>query len=176
MCSDFLVMHPSGPFFVLSDDEYAAALKTYPNLDEDRTIQFEKNSASGSVTVGGDCYFNNETVISQFERLFKLLPFKQAYANHSFVCLVDNATTHTKAEFTLNDFGMKPGTRCPIDRIDYIDEINAIRSISCRTDDGTSKGLLAIAKELNITVPHGCSLNDLKTRLSSHRAFKTVRL
>ncbi|CAF2006627.1 unnamed protein product [Rotaria magnacalcarata] len=31
MCSDPLVMHPSGPFFSLTEKEYSEALKTYPN-------------------------------------------------------------------------------------------------------------------------------------------------
>ena len=70
----------------------------------------EKNSASGSMNVGGDNYFDNENVLKQFQRLFQLLPFKAQYENHNFVCLVDNAKTHTATEFSINDFGMKPGT------------------------------------------------------------------
>ena len=74
----------------------------------------------------------------------------------SFVCLVDNARTHTAAEFSVNDFGMKPGTRCPVDKIDYIDENNKKRTIECYDDDGCSKGLLALAYELNVFVPKKC--------------------
>ena len=33
MLSDFLVQHPSGPFFRLSPVEYADALVKYPHLD-----------------------------------------------------------------------------------------------------------------------------------------------
>ncbi|CAF3672010.1 unnamed protein product [Rotaria socialis] len=31
MCSDLLVMHPSGPLFSLTEKEYSETLKTYPN-------------------------------------------------------------------------------------------------------------------------------------------------
>lgn len=59
MCSEFLVMHPSGPFFTLTDSEYAKALEVYPELDADCNILYEKNSASASMNVGGDNYFDN---------------------------------------------------------------------------------------------------------------------
>ena len=122
MCSDLLVMHPSEPFFSLTDKEYSEALKKYPNLNDDCDINYEKNSATAAINVGCENYFGNQTILNQFKRLFQLLPFKEEYKNHSFVCLVDNARTHTAAEFSVNDFGMNSGTRCPVDEIDYIDE------------------------------------------------------
>ncbi|CAF1331466.1 unnamed protein product [Didymodactylos carnosus] len=61
--------------------------------------------------------------------------------------------THTAAEFSVNDFGMKLGTRCPVDKIDFIDEKNQKRTIECYADDGNSKGLLALTYELNVFVP-----------------------
>ena len=174
MCSDLLVMHPSGPFFSLTDKEYSEALKKYPNLNDDCDINYEKNSASAAVNVSGDNYFDNENILSQFKRLFQLLPFKEEYKNHDFVCLVDNARTHTAAEFSVNDFGMKPGTRCPVDKIDYIDENNKKRIIECYDDDGCSKRLLALAYKLNVFVPRKCKLNELKLLLSQLAAFKSV--
>ncbi|CAF5198015.1 unnamed protein product, partial [Rotaria magnacalcarata] len=60
MCSDLLVMHPSGPFFSLTEIEYSEALKTYPNLNDDCDINYETNSASAAITLGGDNYFNNQ--------------------------------------------------------------------------------------------------------------------
>ena len=174
MCSDLLVMHPSGPFFSLTDKEYSEALKKYPNLNDDCDINYEKNSASAAINVGGDNYFDNENILSQFKRLFQLLPFKEEYKNHDFVCLADNARTHTAAEFSVNDFGMKPGTRCPVDKIDYIDENNKKRTIECYDDDGCSKGLLVLAYELNVFVPRKCKLNELKLLLSQQAAFKSV--
>jgi hypothetical protein len=35
MVSDFLVQHPSGPFFSLSESEYQKALVKYPQLDSE---------------------------------------------------------------------------------------------------------------------------------------------
>ena len=174
MCSDLLVMRPSGPFFSLTDKEYSEALKKYPNLNDNCDINYEKNSASAAINVGGDNYFDNENILSQFKRLFQLLPFKEEYKNHSFVCLVDNTGTRTAAEFSVNDFGMKPGTRCPVDKIDFIDENNKKGIIECYDDDDCSKGLLVLAYELNILVPRKCKLNELKLLLPKHAAFKSV--
>jgi hypothetical protein len=162
MSSDLLIMHPSGPFFSLTDKEYSEALKAYPNLHDDYDINYEKNSASATINVGGENYFDNENILHQFKHLFQLLPFKKEYENHEFFCLVDNARTHTATEYSVNDFGMKPGTRYPVDNIDFIDE------------DGGSIGLLALAHELNVFVPRKCSLNELKQLLAQHAAFKKV--
>jgi len=176
MCSDFLILHPSGPFFSLTQDEYLKALEYYPELDLDDDIQYEKRSASASIQVGGDCYFDNDSILDQFERFFKLSQFKNDYKDHDLVFLVDNARTHTKAEFSLHDFGMKPGTRCPVDHIDYLDERNKKQTIQCYDHNGISKGLLALAYELNVNVPQKCKLDELKTILSNHPAFKTVTI
>ena len=152
MCLDLLVMHPNGSFFSLTDKEYSEALKKHPNLNDDCDINYEKNSASAAISVGGDNYFDNENILSQFKRLFQLLPFKEEYKNHDFVCLVDNARTYTAAKFSVADFRMKPGSRCPVDKIDCIDENNKKRTIECYDDDRCSKGLLALAYELNVFV------------------------
>lgn len=106
MHSDFLVMHPSGPFFSLNNEEYQEALEVYPDLTDDNDLIIENNSASASVCVGGDNYFDNQTILFQFERFFKMIRFKKAYENHEFIFLVDNAKTHTKSQFSINDFGM----------------------------------------------------------------------
>ena len=42
MCSDLLVMRPSGPFFSLTNKEYSEALKKYPNRNDDCDINYEK--------------------------------------------------------------------------------------------------------------------------------------
>ena len=113
-------------------------------------------------------------ILFQFERLFKLLLFKIAYRSHKFLCLVDNAKNHTKAEINVHNFGMKVGTRCPVDYIDFIDDMNHRRIIECYSDDGTSKGLLAITRELTLAMPNKCSLSELKAVLWMHNAFKLV--
>ena len=41
MCSDLLIVHPSGLFFLLADREYSKALKKYPNLNDDCDINYE---------------------------------------------------------------------------------------------------------------------------------------
>ncbi|CAF2086692.1 unnamed protein product [Rotaria magnacalcarata] len=174
MCSDLLVMHPSGPFFSLTDKEYSEALKKYPHLNDDCDINYEKNSVSAAINVGGDNYFDNQDILSQFKCLFQLLPFKNEYKNHNFVCLLDNTITNTAADMHINDFRMRPRTRSPVDNIDYIDENNKKQTIECYDNDGYSKCLLGLAYELNVFVPIKCKLNELKLLLSQHTAFKSV--
>ncbi|CAF4700336.1 unnamed protein product, partial [Didymodactylos carnosus] len=83
MLSDFLVMHPSGPFFQLSPTEYDKALEKYPELDEEQDVDYIERSASASVHLSSDAYFDNSTILAQFERLLKLLQFKECFNNHS---------------------------------------------------------------------------------------------
>ena len=173
MCSDPLAMHPSGPFLSLTDKEYSEILKKYQNLNDDCNINYEKDSATAAINVGDENYIDNQTILSQFERLFQLLPFKE-YKNHSFVCLVDDARTYTAVEFSVNDFRIKLGNKYPVDKADYIDENNKKRTIECYDGDGCSEGLLALAYELNVFVPGKYKLNELKLLLSKHAAFKSV--
>ena len=42
MCSEFLVMHPSGPFFTLTDTEYSKALQKHPRLNVDFNVLYGK--------------------------------------------------------------------------------------------------------------------------------------
>ncbi|CAF2069536.1 unnamed protein product [Rotaria magnacalcarata] len=109
MASEFLVAHNSGPFFSLNDKEFKRASNKYPDLNNDSNITYETQTASATMNIGGNNYFDNETILKQFERLFQLLYFKVDYKDHDFVCLVDNARTHTAAEYSVNDFSMKPG-------------------------------------------------------------------
>ena len=102
------------------------------------------------------------------------MPFKKEYKDHNFVHLVENGRTHTAAEFNVNGFAMKPGIRCPVDKLYYIDEQNNRQTIECYDDDGNCKGLLALAYELNVFVPRKCKLNELKLFPAKHVAFKTV--
>ena len=104
-----------------------------------------------------------------------MLLFKAQYENHNFVCLDDNAKRHTATEFSINDFGMKPGIKCPIDKLEFIDEDNTKKIIKCYDDNGVSKGLLTLANELNIFVPKKCSRQELKLLLSKNVAFKKVK-
>ncbi|CAF2049469.1 unnamed protein product, partial [Rotaria magnacalcarata] len=72
-----LLMHPSRPFFSTTEKEYSEVLRIYPNLNDDCDINYEKNSASAAIALGGDNYFNNQSILNQFKRLFQLLPFKK---------------------------------------------------------------------------------------------------
>ena len=95
MISDFLVCHPSGPLFSLSESEFMMASKVYPNLLDDSGIHYVQYSATAGINLGYEMYFDNETILSQLERLFQLLPFKAEYKGHDFEIVVDNARTRS---------------------------------------------------------------------------------
>jgi hypothetical protein len=180
MLSDFLVSHPNNPFFQLSHTEWKEAVESYPELLEENHIEYIERSASASIQVGYDGYFDNDAIISQFTRLFKMLPFKRAYQNHSINIIVDNARTHNAKEFSLEGFGMKPETRCPVNQIQYTDENGQQQILDCfftsGKQKGKSKGLLILAEELKIKVPSNVKLAELKRLLSLHKAFQNVRV
>ena len=68
---------------------------------------------------------------------------------------MNNARTYTSKEFSVNDFGMKPGTRCPIQYLDPA--TNQQKTVNCYFTDGENKGkscgLLNIALSLGLKVP-----------------------
>ncbi|CAF1689111.1 unnamed protein product, partial [Adineta ricciae] len=131
MCSDFLVCHPSSPFFFLNDEEWADAVKKHPELDEDTGIDYVPWTASALIALDGDNYFNNNSILSQFERLFKMLPFKKEFEGHQVELLVDNATTHSAREYTVNDFGRGTGTRCPVNTVQWLDSAGNKKKMDC---------------------------------------------
>lgn len=180
MISDFLVQHPSNPFFYLNDDEWNEAIEQYPSLLQIADVDYVDKSATASVNIGSNCYFDNSIILDQFERLFQMLQFKREYRNHDIELLVDNARTHTAKSYSLNDFGKSVGTRCPVNTITYYDENGLRQSISCYfttgPNRGKSKGLLQIANELGLVVSAGCKLNELQDLLSQHKAFQNVCL
>ena len=98
MISDFIVQHPSGPFFSLSDAESALAAEKFPSLSNPDGVNYIKNSASAGINVGEEGCFNNEAILAQFERLFMLLPFKKTFDGHVVEIVVDNARTHAAKE------------------------------------------------------------------------------
>ena len=125
-----------------------------------------------------DPYFDNSISLLQFERLFKLLNFKEEYRNHNIEVLVDNARIHTGKPFSINDFGRGIGTRYPVSSIEYIDELNSRKTLDCffqsGPQNGQSKGLLNRALELSIKVSTNCKLEELKFMLSGHKPFQNV--
>ena len=179
MVSDFLIVHLDNPFFLLSQDKWKAAVKGYPELLDDHGVQYIEQSAVGSIQVGFGGYFDNDTIMNQFTRLFKMLLFKQAYANHKFHIIVDNARAHSAKHYSVEYFGMKPSIRCKIDKIFHRDENGNKKSTDCFCTTGSnqrqSKGLLILATELGIKISSNIRLEELKKLLNSHDAFKNVR-
>ncbi len=178
MVSDFLVSHPSGPFFALTYSEFQEAARKYPNLLVDDCDRYVGYSATAGINVGQDNYFDNETVLKQFERLFQLLPFKSEFAGHDVEVVVDNARTHSAKDYSVNDFNKNIGTKCTVDQLEFLDERGQMQSISCFFTDGLnkgkSKGLLVLAKELKLSVSDRIKLGDLRNLLLTHSAFQNV--
>ena len=149
MVSDFLVLDDE-PFFQLNDNEFRQAVRKYPELNSTDNF-FLKNSATIHIEPGKakDGYIDNELILEQFERLFKLLQYKKSFENKKIMLIVDNATTHTAKEYTIKDFSMKPGTKCPVEKITWI-ENGVEKSLNCFHSNGSSKGLLVIGRELGL--------------------------
>ena len=142
MVSDFLVAHPSGPFFALSQEEFDLAAKQYPGLKSDNNdLNFVNCSATAEINVGQDRYFDNDIILYQFERLFQLLSYKKDFKDHEIEIIVDNARTHSTKEYSINDFGKGIGTRCPVSAIEYVDDQNQDVSISCYFAYGKHRGV-----------------------------------
>ncbi|CAF4049489.1 unnamed protein product [Rotaria sordida] len=157
-------MHPSGPFFQLIPVGYDKALEKYPELDEEQDIDYIESSASASMHVSSDAYFDNLTILTQFERLFKLLESKECYNNHKIEIIVDN----------------KKGvsTRCPVDQIQWVDDKGVTQSLSCyfqhSADRGKSKGLFQIAVEFNCSASPKAKLSELRQLFAHHPAFRNI--
>lgn len=178
MVSDFLVQHPSGPYFRLSEEEWTNALQEFPDLSEDVGLRYERLSATAMAHIGIDSYFDNCLILQQFERLFRMLKHKKGYQNHKIEILVDNARTHTAKEFSINDFGKGIGSRCPVSSIEFISSDNQREVLDCYFHSGTwagrSKGLLVMADELGLKVTSATKLDDLRKMLLKHPAFNNV--
>jgi len=147
MHSSFLIQHPTEPLFRLSESEWMVAKQNYPELEDESNLNFFPKSADAFIQPGKDNYFDNSTILSQFERLFKMLKFKKSFENHKIETIVDNARTHTAINYDINNFSLKPGTKCPYESIDWI-ENGVENSVDCNDEDGRSKGLIALAAEL----------------------------
>ena len=173
MHSSFLVQHPTEPFFRLSDSEWKNAIQKYPELDEESNINYHARSADAFIQPGKDNYFDNSTILSQFERLFKMLQFKKSFMNHKIEIIVDNARTHTAVSYDVNSLSLKPGTVCPYESIDWM-ENNVEYSIDCFDEDGISKGLKVIANELGFKFDSNKKylVKDYREAVSSHIAFR----
>ncbi|CAF4998879.1 unnamed protein product, partial [Rotaria socialis] len=90
----------------------------------------------------------------------------------------DQARTHTAKSHSVNDFSRSVGTKCTVDKIQYLDPNGKARSIDCffqsDPNKGLSKGVDVIAKELGIAQPEKFKLPALLDHLSTHPAFQNV--
>ena len=148
MVSDFLVLE-NEPFYQLNDNEYKLALKKYPELKSDEFYRENSVSLSMEPGIARDGYVDNQIILQQFERLVKMFQFKKGFEDKKLIIIVDNATTHTAKEYTISDFSMKSGTKCPIQRIHWKE--NGIEKVhECFFESGSSKVLLIIGFELGL--------------------------
>ena len=178
MVSDFLVQHPSGLFFQLNEDEWRQTAAKYKTLIIDRDVSYLTRTATASINLGTDGYFDNETILCQFERLFQTLEFKRDYQHHHIEIIVDNARTHTAKAYSLQQFRKNIGTRCPVESIEYIDENGVVKFIDCYfkqcLNKNKSKRLVEICKDLGIQLPLKTKLHQIREILSKHRGFQNV--
>jgi hypothetical protein len=178
MVSDFLVQHPSGPFFHLTENEWKQAVVKYKSLNVNSDVNYLDRTATASINIGTDAYFDNDTILGQFERLFQMLEFKQEYKDNQIEIIVDNARTHTTKSYSLQDFGKTIGTRCPVEQIEYVDENNKKKVIDCYFKEGEykgkSKGLVQLCKDLGVQLPAKIKLDEIIKKLSTHPAFQNV--
>ena len=148
MLSYFLVQQK---FIELDESEWNEAVEAYPHLlEKDPFANYEHRSANAWVEPGKDNYFNNEVIIKQFERLFILFKFKTIFKNHRMVVIVDNARTHSAKKYDINQMNKGKNTRCPYNTLEWIEENVEIKSINCFDNNGTSKGLFVVCKELGL--------------------------
>ena len=178
MVSGFLVQHPSEPFFELNENEWKQAIAKYKSLRADNDVNYLSQTATASTNIGTDAYFDNDTILEQFERLFQLLEFKQEYKHHQVEIIVDNARTHTTKAYSLQEFGKSSSTRCPVEQIEYVDENGSKTVIDCYFKKGPykdpSKGLAELARELGVQLPPKAKLDEIRQELSKHPAFQNV--
>ena len=178
MVSDFLVAHPSGPFFQLSDIEWDNCIKKYPDIVNFQGVNYVEKTCTGSIEPGQGNYFSAETVLEQFERLFQMIEFKTVFnhpVKHDIEIIVDNARTHTAQVVNINDFRLRPGGYCPVKVINYTDISGQNKIIECFDELGISKGLKTIASEIGYELPDNIKVAEVRSILLEHPAFAPAK-
>ena len=179
MVSDFLITHPSGPFFKLSENEWHKCCQKYPNIVDFHGVYYEDKTCTGSIQPGHENYFCSETVLNQFERLFQMIEFKEEYnkVKHDIEIVVDNARTHTAQVVNINEFRLHPNGHCPVETLEFTDDNGETRTIECFDEAGVSKGLKKIAVELGYDLPDKLKVDKIRAILIEHPAFcPTIKL
>ena len=107
-----------------------------------------------------------------------LLPFKKDFKDHAIAVVVDNASTHSAREYSVNDFSKGIDTKCPVDVIEYVDNQGKLVSVPCYftrgKHRGKSKGLVELAKDPNVPIRPSMKLPEIRALLSSHPAFQNI--
>lgn len=181
MVSDFLVAMEGETFFSLSTEEWNEAIKTNPELKNEETIKYEPNTATAMIDLSRDGYFNTDTILAQFERLFKMIKFKKKFnypVKHDIELIVDNARTHSALMVNINDFRLRPGGYCPLETLTWEDDNGEKQFLDLYFKEGDltgqSKGLKQIALDLGFEMPERSKLEDYKRILSNHKAFQKL--
>ena len=176
----FLVQHPDGSFFELSENEWKRGIEKYRALATIDNVGYIPRTATASLNIGTDGYFDKETILCQVERLFQLIELKENYKNHQIEVLVDNARTHTAKSYSLQDFGKNIGIRCPVEQIEYVDDHGSQKVLDCYFKDGPnkgkSKGLVELCRDLGVALPQKIKLHEVRETLAKHPAFQNVSM
>ena len=88
-------------------------------------------TATVTIDIGSDAYFDNQTILNHFERLFLLLEFKPEYKNRAIEIVADNARTHTTKSYSLLGVGKNNGTLCAVEKVEYVNENGVSKVIGC---------------------------------------------
>lgn len=181
MISDFLTSDLNMPVFVLSEEEWERAISEEKWLVSENRLNFLEKSATSIITPSKDSYFDNDSILEQFKRLFTLMKYSETFrrVDYRVDLLVDNATTHTKRHIDVNMFSKGINKSCPVDYLKW-EENSVVKTVDCfyrRGDlEGKSKGLFYLCKELEIIGSdinfNQITLPKLRDLASKHPAFK----
>ena len=176
MVSAFIVQHTNTDVFELDEDEWQEAIKADPQLaTNDEFLNYFPRSANAWIEPKKDNYFDNTIILRQFERLFRLIKFKKLYRNHQIEILVDNARTHSAKVYDVSLLNKSAGTKCPYKYLEW-KENEEVKRIELYDNEGVSKGLFAVAKELKLidqnTLSKEIKLEQLREIVSKHAAFE----
>ena len=69
------------------------------SLSVDIDVNYLDRPATATIKIETDAYFDNDTILGQFERLFQMLEFKKEYKDNQIEIIVDNARTHHQIVF-----------------------------------------------------------------------------
>jgi hypothetical protein len=142
-------------------------------------VHYDDKTCTGSIQPGAENYFCSETILDQFERLFQMLEFKEAFnipVKHDIEIVVDNARTHTAQVVNINDFRLPPNGHCPVETLYYIDDGGVAKNIDCFDENGESKGLKQIAIELGNSLPEKIRIDEIRKILNEHPAFSPTKM